>query len=117
MPSDNKDGGDAWGAAMYKRVEQISGPATQDLVAWAGEVLSFEGTPDASVLDDGCGTGVLTRAVKERCKDVRLTAGDLSLGCVFADCAVCKGQREGEGSGTAVVSLSLLRLLTDCCRL
>lgn len=65
----------------YRVVENVTLPLSKTLIARAETLRPLAG-PDAHAFDNGCGTGVLTLALKEKFPNLPILASDASAGMV-----------------------------------
>ena len=73
---------DSWGSAsaVYaSRAEHVTRPPAEDLISWINSKAPFSAA-DAIVLDNGCGTGVLTTTLSIRFPNLPIVAADVSPG-------------------------------------
>lgn len=68
-------------STIYKQVERVTLPLSQSLIARAHALRSLT-APDASAFDNGCGTGVLTRSLRENFPECPILAADASAGMI-----------------------------------
>ena len=76
-------GDENWGAVApaYQQVERLTTPPAQTLIDRASALLRLN-PADSSAFDNGCGTGVLTKLLKEQIPQVSLLATDASDGMI-----------------------------------
>ena len=75
---------DNWGSAadVYASlVERVTHPPVEELISCLNSVRPFS-APNTHVLDNGCGTGVLTKALNSQFPNALIIAADLSPGMV-----------------------------------
>lgn len=72
-----------WGATApaYVHVERLTSPPSQLLLNRVSKIFPLD-SPNSTVYDNGCGTGILTAVVKEQYPQVPLLATDASDGMV-----------------------------------
>lgn len=73
---------DNWGtaSAAYAAIaEHITRPSAEELISWVHEESPLSG-PDATALDNGAGSGVVTTALRTRFPNIPILAADLSPG-------------------------------------
>ena len=75
---------DSWGSvsATYATTAIIvTRPASEALISWVDEISPFN-APNVDIFDDGCGSGVVSKALSSRFSHAPILAGDLSPGMV-----------------------------------
>lgn len=84
----------SWGSVskVYNEVERLTLPCAQKLVEMVHSLHSLE-DPNVSAFDNGCGTGVLTLALKERFPNCSILAADASREMVN----ILKSRAKGAG--------------------
>ena len=72
-----------WGAfaPIYAQAERLTTPPAQSLLTRVSTILPLD-SPNTTVFDNGCGTGVLTTVVKQQHPQVSLLATDVSDGMI-----------------------------------
>lgn len=72
-----------WGASapIYVQVERLTTPPTRSLLTRVSNILPLD-SPNTTVFDNGCGTGVLASVVKDQHPQVSLLATDASDGMI-----------------------------------
>lgn len=68
-------------APVYSEVERITLPAAQTLVKRVSAILPLD-SPNTTAFDNGCGTGVLSTALKQQYPPIPLLATDASDGMI-----------------------------------
>ena len=80
----DKHSPDNWGSASAKYATTttlVTRPASEALISWVDEVSPFN-APNVDIFDNGCGTGVVPKALSSRFPHAPILAGDLSSGMV-----------------------------------